>query len=85
MTNAALLAIMLMGDVMIIYKDILKQLSEAGWSTYRLQKERVLPNSVIIAIRAGRSITVHSIDTICGLLNCQPNDIMVYVPDKQGE
>ena len=25
---------------MIIFKDILKKLSAAGWSTYRLQKEK---------------------------------------------
>ena len=64
---------------MIIFKDILKKLSAAGWSTYRLLKERQLPNSVISRLRHGDPITTNTVDTICRLLNCQPNDIMEYI------
>lgn len=69
---------------MIVYKDILRRLSDAGWSTYRLQKERQLPNSVIIQLRAGKPITTRTLDTVCRLLDCQPGDILAYVPDEQG-
>lgn len=64
---------------MIIFKDILKKLSAAGWSTYRLLKERQLPNSVISRLRHGDPITTNTVDTICRLLHCQPNDIMEYI------
>ena len=64
---------------MIIFKDILKKLSAAGWSTYRLLKERQLPNSVISRLRHGDTITTNTVDTICRLLHCQPNDIMEYI------
>lgn len=63
---------------MIVYRHILEQLKAAGWSTYRLQKEKIIPNSVIIRIRAGLPITTATVDKICELLNCQPNDIMEY-------
>lgn len=64
---------------MIIFKDILKKLSAAGWSTYRLQKEKQISNGVISRLRAGDSISTNTVDTICRLLNCQPNDIMEYI------
>ena len=64
---------------MIIFKDILKKLSAAGWSTYRLQKEKQISNGVISRLRAGDSISTNTVDTICRLLQCQPNDIMEYI------
>lgn len=64
---------------MIIFKDILKKLSAAGWSTYRLQKEKQISNGVISRLRAEESISTNTVDTICRLLHCQPNDIMEYI------
>ena len=64
---------------MIIFKDILKKLSAAGWSTYRLQKEKQISNGVISRLRAGDSISTNTVDTICRLLHCQPNDVMEYI------
>ena len=42
---------------MIIYKDILKKLDEAGYSTYQLRKEKVLSESVISRLRNKRKET----------------------------
>ena len=66
-------------ESVIIFKDILKKLSAAGWSTYRLQKEKQISNGVISRLRAGDSISTNTVDTICRLLHCQPNDIMEYI------
>ena len=70
---------------MIIFKDILKKLSAAGWSTYRLQKEKQISNGVISRLRAGDSISTNTVDTICRLLHCQPNDIMEYIEVDMSE
>lgn len=73
---------------MIVYNDILQKLSEHGWSTYRIRKEKILPNSVIDRIREGAPITTTTIDTICKLCNCQPGELLNYVPDlekREGE
>ena len=70
---------------MIVYKGILEQLSAAGWSTYRLQKEKIISNGTIIQIRTGKPISTTTIDTICSLLDCQPGDLMEYVPEQDGE
>lgn len=70
---------------MIIYNDILKKLSDNGWSTYRLQKESLISNGTIIQIRAGKPITTTTIDTVCRLCHCQPGDLLIYVPDDEGD
>lgn len=70
---------------MIVYRNILQRLSAAGWSTYRLQREKELSNGVIIRIRAGQPITTATLDTICRLTGCQPGELLSWVPDEQGE
>lgn len=68
---------------MIVFADILQLLSEHGWSSYRLIKEKALGNSTITRLRNGDPISTDSIDTICELCDCQPGDIMRYVPGKR--
>lgn len=70
---------------MIVYHNILRRLSEKGWTTKRLQTERLISNGTIIQIRAGRAITTTTIDTICRLCSCQPGDLMSWVPDETQE
>ena len=67
---------------MLIYKDILGQLSAAGFTTYRLRKEKLLSERTIQRIRDGDPINTTTIDAICTLLNCQPDKILEY---KKGE
>lgn len=68
---------------MIIYKDILDKLNKAGYNTNRLRKERLLSESTIQGIREGKALTAKSIDTICLLLKCQPNNIMQVVQNSE--
>jgi putative transcriptional regulator len=69
----------------IQFDDILGRLSAAGWSTYRLQKEKQISNGTIIQLRAGKPISTTTIDKVCELCGCQPGDLMRYVPGKKGE
>lgn len=70
---------------MIVYNDIFGKLAAAGWSAYRLQKERRISNGTIIQIRQGKPITTKTIDVICELAGCQPGDLISYEPDKKEE
>lgn len=67
---------------MIIYKDILKQLANRGWSSYRLKNEKVLSGGTIDRLRDGSPITTETIDTVCRLCECQPGDLIGWVPDE---
>lgn len=70
---------------MIVFKDILRKLSEAGWSTYRIHKEKQIGNGVLDRIRRGDSISTNTINTICRLCRCQPGDLMEYRDDPEEE
>ncbi|MDN0033816.1 MULTISPECIES: helix-turn-helix domain-containing protein [Oscillibacter] len=67
---------------MIVYKDILGKLLEAGYTTYRVRKEKLLPESTMQKLRSGGTVTTETIDTLCRLLHCQPGDLMEYVEDE---
>ncbi|MDE6936226.1 MAG: helix-turn-helix transcriptional regulator [Oscillospiraceae bacterium] len=63
---------------MILYKiDVLHELKEVGYSSYRLQKEKLFSAGVVDKLRKGDvSITVDTLNTLCTLLQCQPGDIL---------
>ena len=70
---------------MIRYKiDILAALKEAGYNTYRLQKEKLLSSTTVQKLR-GRdtTLTIESLNSICDMLECQPGDLLEWVPDEK--
>ena len=67
----------------IKYKtDILKLLKESGYSTYRLRKEKILGEATIQKIRNQELVSWENISTICGLIHCQPGDILEYTEES---
>ena len=70
---------------MIVYKQVFERLSAAGWSTYRLVKERRMGNGTITRMKKGLPVSTETVDVICELCSCQPGDILAYQPRKEGE
>ena len=65
---------------MLRYKvDILAALKEAGWTTYKIRKEKLIGERVMQRIRECELPSWGALDVICGLLHCQPGDIVEYV------
>lgn len=60
--------------------DILKSLSEKGYTSSKLRKEKILSESTIQNLRRGGGITTDTINTICIILRCQPSDILEIIP-----
>jgi len=70
----------------ITYKfDILAKLKSAGYSTYRIRKDKILGEATVQKLRDGEPVSWDNISTICALLNCQPGDIMEYVENSDPE
>lgn len=65
----------------IIYDKLLNQLDEKGLTTYKIRKQKIISESTLQNIREGKRITTDSIAALCAALNCQPGDILEYVPD----
>lgn len=68
----------------ITYKvDILALLKEAGYSSYRIRKEKLMGEATLQKIRNNEPVSWENIATICRLLNCQPGDLLEYVSDSE--
>lgn len=66
----------------IQYKiDVLASLKSKGYTTYRLRKEKLLGESTMQKMRTGALLSWAELNTVCELLNCQPGDIMEYIPE----
>lgn len=69
---------------MIKYKmDIITALKDAGYSTYKIRKDKIFTESQLQNIRNDKLLTQEALNKICNLLNCQPGDILEYVPDEE--
>lgn len=66
---------------MIIYKDILSKLKEAGYSSTRLRKEHLLSEATLTSIRHNKPISTTTLDKICNLTRLQPHDLLEYKRD----
>lgn len=67
------------GNMPIKYKfDILAALKEAGYSSTRIRKEKLMGQATLTQLRRGDLVSWMNIETICRLLNCQPGDILEY-------
>lgn len=67
----------------IKYDKLFNLLTEKGYTTYRIRKEKLIGQSTLTALRSGSGrLDAVTIERLCGVLECQPGDIMEYVPDK---
>lgn len=77
--------IMKRGDIyMWKYKiDILKELSNRGYTSTKLRKDKIISEGTMQHIRNGKGITTETLNTICLILRCQPSDIIEIIPTDE--
>ena len=63
--------------------DVLAGLKVRGYSTYRIRKEKLIPERVLTQLRNGILPSWEMIDRLCELLQCQPGDLLEHVPDSE--
>lgn len=69
---------------MIQYKkDIFTLLKEHGYNQTRIKKEKLLPAQTMLNIRAGKSITLDTLNKICIMCKCQPGDLVEVIPTDE--
>ena len=69
---------------MIYYKvNVIDTLKEAGYTTYRLRKEKVISECALQSLRDGKILSLASLDRICAALDCRLSDLIEYMPDDQ--
>ena len=67
----------------IRYKvDIMAELKKKGYSSTRIREEKLIGQSYLQQIRHGELVSWKTLDTICALLECQPGDLIEFVPEE---
>ena len=61
--------------------DMLKSLKDAGYSTYRLRMDNIFWDATIAQLRNGELVSWENLGIICEILNCQPGDLLEYIPE----
>lgn len=64
----------------IRYKvDVLAELKRMGYSSTKIREEKLIGQSYLQQLRHQELVSWKTIDTICGLLDCQVGDLVEYV------
>ncbi len=58
--------------------DVIAALKRAGYSTYRIRKEKIFSEGTLQNFREGVIASQSTLEKLCELLDCQPGDILVY-------
>lgn len=66
---------------MIIYLNILDKLKSAGYSTYQLRKDKIIPESTLTKLRNNQPVTTEVLNTICNLTGLKIEQIIEHHPD----
>lgn len=66
---------------MFNYNPLWETLKIKEITQYKLIKEYNFSTGTLDALRKNESVTVHTIDTLCQILDCQPNDIIQIIKD----
>jgi len=66
----------------IKYDKLFVLLNERGINTTRIRREKIIGQATLTAIKNGTGgLDAKTISKLCSLLDCQPGDIMEYVPE----
>lgn len=67
----------------IIFDKLFEKMKQSGLTTYRIRQDKIISEHTLQSLRSNKSITTDSLAALCGVLNCQPGDIMEYVQDEE--
>ena len=68
---------------MLRYDKLFKLLESNGYNTTRIRNEKIMGQATLYGLKNGtKGIDAKTIDKLCKLLDCQPSDIMEYIPDE---
>ena len=68
---------------MISYDNLWKIMKEKGVSQYALIKQYNVSPGQITRLKRNESVSIHTIEVFCKILDCDVGDIVKYIPDEQ--
>lgn len=64
---------------MFSYEPMWETMKRKGITQYQLIKKHGISSGTLDALRKNQSITMHTLDSLCQMLDCEPNDIVKIV------
>lgn len=65
------------------YKKLQHILIERDISHSQLMRKANISANIISKIKTGQYIALDKVESICNALDCTPNDILVFLPEKE--
>lgn len=71
---------------MFKYDKLFVLLKERGITTYKIRKDNLISQAALTKMKNNDgNIDTRTLERLCSLLHCQPNDIMEFVEDSTKE
>ena len=67
---------------MISYDGLWRVMKQRGVTQYALIKKHHISPGQITRLKRNESVSTHTIEIFCKILDCQVADIMEYIPDN---
>ena len=67
---------------MISYEPLWKTMKEKNISQYHLLKEGI-GNRVLDSLRNNKNINMLTLEKLCEIIGCTPNDIIEFIPEEK--
>lgn len=68
---------------MVVYAPFWDTLRKNGITGYALMKHYSIGNGTLYRMRHNKSLSTNTINNLCRLLDCQVQDILLYLPDEE--
>ncbi|MBD5522004.1 MAG: helix-turn-helix transcriptional regulator [Lachnospiraceae bacterium] len=68
---------------MLSYEPLWKTMEEKNISTYTLIFKYEISSRTIYNLKHNKSITMYTLERICKILNCTPNDVVEFIYDEE--
>ena len=68
---------------MISYENLWVTMKEKGVTQYALIKKYHISPSQITRMKRNESVSTHTIEMFCKILDCTVSDVMEYIPDNK--
>ena len=66
---------------MLKFDKAFELMKKKGLTIYKIRKEKIITETTLQRMRQNGNVTTDAIANLCKALNCQPGDLMEYVPD----
>ena len=65
----------------IVYDKMVRMMQEKGITSYTCKKDNIIGQTTYRKIKEGGDIDTRTIAKMCEVLNCQPGDLLEYLPE----